>query len=42
VVKELAPSLRDGFLLLFENVAFVDNPDWSDCYCSAYENLFRS
>ncbi len=36
VVKELTPSLRDDFLLFFDSVAFADNPDWSDCYCSAY------
>jgi len=36
VVKELAPSLRDDFLHFFDNIAFADNPDWSDCYCSAY------
>src|SRR2546428_12569213 len=36
VVKELAPSLRDDFLLFFDSVALADNPDWSDCYCSAY------
>src|SRR5438477_12376187 len=36
VVKELTPSLRDDFLLFFDNIAFADNPDWSDCYCSAY------
>ena len=36
VVKELASSLRDDFLLFFDSVAFADNPDWSDCYCSAY------
>src|SRR3989442_7033571 len=35
-VKELTPSLRDDFLLFFDNVAFADNPDWSDCYCYAY------
>ncbi len=35
-------SLRDYFLFFFDNVAFADNPDWSDCYCSAYENPFRS
>jgi hypothetical protein len=42
IVKELTPSLRDDFLLFFDHVAFVDNPDWSDCYCSAYENPFLS
>ncbi|HZY93996.1 MAG TPA: GNAT family N-acetyltransferase [Candidatus Bathyarchaeia archaeon] len=36
VVKELTASLRDDFLLFFDSVAFADNPDWSDCYCSAY------
>jgi len=36
VVKELTPSLRDDFLLFFDNVAFADNPEWSDCYCSLY------
>ena len=36
VIKELSPSLRDDFLLFFDHVAFADNPDWSDCYCSAY------
>ena len=36
VVKELTPSLTDDFLLFFDSVAFEDNPDWSDCYCSAY------
>jgi len=35
-VKELTPSLRDDFLLFFDNVAFADNPDWSDCYCYTY------
>jgi ribosomal protein S18 acetylase RimI-like enzyme len=36
VVKELTPPLRDDFLLFFDSVAFADNPDWSDCYCSLY------
>ena len=36
VVKELTSSLRDDFLHFFDTVAFADNPDWSDCYCSAY------
>ncbi len=30
------------FLVFFDSVAFADNPDWSDCYCSAYENPFQS
>ena len=36
IIKELMPSLRDDFLLFFDSVAFADNPDWFDCYCSAY------
>src|SRR6266571_1100759 len=42
VVKELTSSLRDDFLFFFDHVAFVDDPDWFDCYCSAYENPFLS
>ena len=37
VVKELTPSLRDDFLLFLDHVAFADNLDWSDCYCSDYD-----
>jgi GNAT superfamily N-acetyltransferase len=36
VVKELTPSMRDDFLTFFDKVAFADNPEWSDCYCSLY------
>ena len=36
VVKELTPSLSDDFLLFFDHVAFADNPEWSDRYCSLY------
>ncbi|HZY46428.1 MAG TPA: GNAT family N-acetyltransferase [Candidatus Bathyarchaeia archaeon] len=36
IVKELTPSLRDDFLFFFDNIAFANNPDWSDCYCSLY------
>ena len=32
----ITPSLRDDSLLFFDRVAFADNPDWSDCYYSAY------
>jgi len=42
LIKEPTPSLRDDFLLFFDHVAFAEDPDWSDCYCSAYENPFRS
>ena len=36
VVKEVTPSLKDDFLYFFDHVAFADNPDWADCYCSLY------
>ncbi len=36
VVKELTPSLGDDFLWFFDHVAFADNPEWVDCYCSLY------
>ncbi|TMI17301.1 GNAT family N-acetyltransferase [Candidatus Bathyarchaeota archaeon] len=36
LVKELTPALRDDFFLLFDHIAFADNPDWSDCYCYPY------
>ena len=36
VVNELTPSMRDDFLLFFDQVAFADNPDWADCYCYPY------
>jgi GNAT superfamily N-acetyltransferase len=36
IVQKLTPSLVDDFLSFFDNVAFADNPDWSDCYCSLY------
>ena len=42
LVKELSPSLRDDWLLFFDQIAFADNPDWSDCYCSLYQFANRS
>ncbi len=36
VIKELTASLKDDFLDYFDNRAFADNPDWSDCYCSLF------
>lgn len=42
VVKELSPSLIDDWLLFFDQIAFADNPDWSDCYCSLYHFANRS
>jgi len=36
IVRELTPSLGDDYLSFFDNIAFADNPNWSDCYCSLY------
>jgi hypothetical protein len=27
---------KDDLLSFFDQAAFADNPDWSDCYCSLY------
>ena len=35
-IKSLTPELLDDFLYYFDNVGFVDNPDWSVCYCHFY------
>lgn len=36
-VKPLSPGLLHHWLHFFDNVAFVDNADWSDCYCCCYQ-----
>jgi GNAT superfamily N-acetyltransferase len=36
VVKPLSPELAGDFLHFFDDVAFVDNKDWADCYCLFY------
>jgi GNAT superfamily N-acetyltransferase len=33
VVRPLTLSLLDDWLAFFDRDAFVDNPDWSGCYC---------
>ncbi|MEJ2248848.1 MAG: GNAT family N-acetyltransferase [Candidatus Lokiarchaeota archaeon] len=35
-IKALEPDLIDDFLYFFDEIGFVDNPDWSDCYCQYY------
>jgi hypothetical protein len=29
----LSPNLLDDYLNYFDNVAFTDHKDWSNCYC---------
>ena len=36
IVKALEPELLDDFLNFFDNIGFVDNPDWAGCYCQFY------
>lgn len=35
-IKPLIPDLLDDFLYYFDEVGFVDNPEWSVCYCHYY------
>jgi ribosomal protein S18 acetylase RimI-like enzyme len=36
IIKPLSQDLIGDFFYFFENVAFTDNPDWSDCFCYFY------
>ncbi|MFX0180999.1 MAG: GNAT family N-acetyltransferase, partial [Candidatus Hodarchaeota archaeon] len=36
IIKALQPDLIDDFLNFFDNIGFVDNPDWAGCYCQFY------
>jgi GNAT superfamily N-acetyltransferase len=36
VIRSLTPGLIEDFLIFFDRDAFVDNPDWSGCYCQFY------
>jgi GNAT superfamily N-acetyltransferase len=35
-IRPLTPALLDDFLFFFENVAFSDHPEWSECYCTHF------
>ena len=35
-IKPLTPALIADFFYYFDNVAFTDHPDWSQCYCMAF------
>lgn len=32
-IRPLSPGLLDDYLHFFDNVAFADHPEWSQCYC---------
>lgn len=35
-IKRLTPEIKDDYLHFFDEVAFCDNPSWSECYCSHF------
>jgi len=36
-IRALTPDLAGDFLRFFDRDAFMDNPDWSGCYCLFYQ-----
>ena len=36
-IRALRPELSGDFLRFFDRDAFMDNPDWSGCYCLFYQ-----
>lgn len=36
-IRALKPELSGDFLRFFDRDAFMDNPDWSGCYCLFYQ-----
>ena len=35
-IHPLTPELLNDYFHFFDNVAFIDHPDWSQCYCLAF------
>jgi len=35
-VRRLDPDMLDDYMDFFDNVAFADHPEWSQCYCLAF------
>jgi len=35
-ICRLTPELLEDYLNFFDNVAFADHPEWSQCYCLAF------
>jgi GNAT superfamily N-acetyltransferase len=35
-ICRFTPKLLNDYLYFFDNVAFADHPDWSQCYCLAF------
>ncbi|MFO7798015.1 MAG: GNAT family N-acetyltransferase [Promethearchaeia archaeon] len=36
VIKHLGPDVIEDFLYFFDEVGFIDNPNWASCYCHYY------
>jgi len=32
-IRKLSPELTEDYINFFENIAFTDHPEWSQCYC---------
>jgi ribosomal protein S18 acetylase RimI-like enzyme len=35
-IKKLSKELKDDYLHFFDDIAFCDNPAWSECYCTHF------
>ena len=35
-IKALSADLLKDFLFFFDNMVFIENPDWSGCYCFSF------
>ena len=35
-VKALTPDLLNDYLFFFDNMVFIENPDWTKCYCYSF------
>lgn len=36
IIRPLTSDLMEDFLHFFDNIGFVNNPDWAGCYCQFY------
>ena len=35
-IRRMTPRMLDDYLDFFDNIAFADHPEWSQCYCLAF------
>ena len=35
-IKPLTPELINDYLFFFDNMVFIENPDWEKCYCYSF------